>query len=128
MSKKHPIVAVTGSSGAGTTTVKRAFEHIFLREGINSAVVEGDSFHRYERAEIDEEVADLVEQECPSVRHLEAALAILVRPGERALLVPEELALQQSLGYASAVDRHEGGVGARAALRAGRAPLRSGSQ
>ena len=34
MSKKHPVIAVTGSSGAGTTTVKRAFEHIFLREGI----------------------------------------------------------------------------------------------
>jgi phosphoribulokinase len=52
MSKKHPIVAVTGSSGAGTTTVKRAFEHIFLREGINAAVIEGDSYHRYDRAEM----------------------------------------------------------------------------
>ncbi len=57
MSKKHPIVAVTGSSGAGTTTVKRAFEHIFLREGINAAVIEGDSFHRYDRAEMREEMA-----------------------------------------------------------------------
>jgi len=52
MSKKHPIVVVTGSSGAGTTTVKRAFEHIFLREGIKAAVIEGDSFHRYNRAEM----------------------------------------------------------------------------
>jgi phosphoribulokinase len=52
MSKKHPIVAVTGSSGAGTTTVKRAFEHIFYRDGIRAAVVEGDSFHRYDRAEM----------------------------------------------------------------------------
>lgn len=52
MSKKHPVVAVTGSSGAGTTTVKRAFEHIFLREGIKAAVIEGDSFHRYDRAEM----------------------------------------------------------------------------
>ena len=52
MSKQHPVVAVTGSSGAGTTTVKRAFEHIFIREGINAAVVEGDSFHRYERNEM----------------------------------------------------------------------------
>ena len=48
MSKLHPIVAVTGSSGAGTSTVKRAFEHIFTREGITPAVVEGDSYHRYE--------------------------------------------------------------------------------
>jgi phosphoribulokinase len=52
MSKKHPVIAVTGSSGAGTTTVKRAFEHIFLREGIKAAVIEGDSFHRYDRAEM----------------------------------------------------------------------------
>jgi phosphoribulokinase len=52
MSEKHPVVAVTGSSGAGTTTVKRAFEHIFEREGIKSAVIEGDSFHRYDRAEM----------------------------------------------------------------------------
>ena len=58
MSKQHPVVAVTGSSGAGTTTVKRAFEHIFLREGINAAVVEGDSFHRYERAEMKIKMAE----------------------------------------------------------------------
>ena len=49
MSKKHPIIAVTGSSGAGTTTVKVAFEHIFLREGVNPVVIEGDSYHRYDR-------------------------------------------------------------------------------
>jgi phosphoribulokinase len=52
MSKKHPIVAVTGSSGAGTTTVKRALEHIFYRDGIKAAIIEGDSFHRYDRAEM----------------------------------------------------------------------------
>ncbi|MGD2137693.1 MAG: phosphoribulokinase [Gammaproteobacteria bacterium] len=50
MSRKHPIIAVTGSSGAGTTTVKVAFEHIFLREGVNPVVIEGDSYHRYDRA------------------------------------------------------------------------------
>ena len=50
MSTKHPIIAVTGSSGAGTTTVKNAFEHIFFREKINPLVVEGDSYHRYDRA------------------------------------------------------------------------------
>lgn len=49
MSTKHPIIAVTGSSGAGTTTVKRAFEHMFRRENINPVVIEGDSFHRYDR-------------------------------------------------------------------------------
>jgi phosphoribulokinase len=54
MSKKHPIISVTGSSGAGTSTVKVAFEHIFRRAQINAAVVEGDSFHRYNRAEMRE--------------------------------------------------------------------------
>ncbi len=49
MSKKHPIIAVTGSSGAGTTTVKNAFDHIFRREGIKAVFIEGDSFHRYDR-------------------------------------------------------------------------------
>ena len=57
MSKKHPVVAVTGSSGAGTTTVKRAFEHIFYRDGISAAIIEGDSFHRYDRAEMKTEMA-----------------------------------------------------------------------
>lgn len=62
MSKKHPIVAVTGSSGAGTTTVKRAFEHIFYRDGIKAAVIEGDSFHRYDRAEMKVEMAKAHEE------------------------------------------------------------------
>ncbi|MDR5775027.1 phosphoribulokinase [Caballeronia sp. LP006] len=49
MSTKHPIVAVTGSSGAGTTTVMKSFTHIFRRERINAQIVEGDAFHRYDR-------------------------------------------------------------------------------
>ena len=49
MSQKHPVIAVTGSSGAGTSTVKNSFEHIFRRETLNPVVVEGDSFHRYDR-------------------------------------------------------------------------------
>jgi phosphoribulokinase len=57
MSKKHPIVAVTGSSGAGTTTVKRAFEHIFRRKDINPLVIEGDSYHRFDRAAMKEQMA-----------------------------------------------------------------------
>ncbi|AHF05008.1 phosphoribulokinase [Marichromatium purpuratum 984] len=62
MSKKHPIIAVTGSSGAGTTTVKRAFEHIFYRDGISAAVIEGDSFHRYDRTTMKAEMARASEQ------------------------------------------------------------------
>ena len=49
MSRKHPVIAVTGSSGAGTTTVKLAFENIFRREGIRAAVIEGDSLHSLDR-------------------------------------------------------------------------------
>ena len=52
MSKRYPIVAITGSSGAGTTTVKRALENIFQRIGAKAAFVEGDSFHRYDRKEM----------------------------------------------------------------------------
>ncbi len=52
MSIKHPIVAVTGSSGAGTSTVKQAFEHIFFRQKIKPIIIEGDSFHRYNRVEM----------------------------------------------------------------------------
>jgi len=49
MSEKHPVIAITGSSGAGTSTVKKAFEEIFRRGGYKPAIIEGDSFHRYDR-------------------------------------------------------------------------------
>jgi len=52
MSKKHPVIAITGSSGAGTSTVKNAFNHIFLNVGANPVIIEGDSFHRYNRDEM----------------------------------------------------------------------------
>ena len=52
MSAKHPIIAITGSSGAGTSSVTRTFENIFRREKINAAIIEGDSFHRYDRQEM----------------------------------------------------------------------------
>ena len=58
MSVKHPVIAITGSSGAGTTTVKNAFEHIFYREEINPVVVEGDSFHRYDRAAMKKAISE----------------------------------------------------------------------
>jgi phosphoribulokinase len=52
MSERHPIIAITGSSGAGTTSVTRTFAHIFRREKVTAATVEGDSFHRYDRKEM----------------------------------------------------------------------------
>ena len=56
MSAKHPVIAVTGSSGAGTTTVMKSFQRIFRREGIRAQVVEGDAFHRYTRLEMRERI------------------------------------------------------------------------
>ena len=50
MSKKHPIISVTGSSGAGTSTVKDTFDQIFRREGVKAVSIEGDAFHKYDRA------------------------------------------------------------------------------
>ena len=56
MSAKHPIIAVTGSSGAGTTSVKRTFEQIFRREKVNPVYIEGDAFHRWNRVEMREQM------------------------------------------------------------------------
>jgi len=58
MSEKHPIIAITGSSGAGTTSVTHTFEDIFRREGVHAAIVEGDSFHRYDRTEMKMRLAE----------------------------------------------------------------------
>ena len=62
MSKKHPVIVVTGSSGAGTTFVKRAFEHIFDKENIKPLIVEGDSFHKYDRVAMKQAVQEQKEQ------------------------------------------------------------------
>jgi phosphoribulokinase len=69
MSTKHPIIAVTGSSGAGTTTVMKSFAHIFRREGINAQVIEGDSFHRYDRVEMRERVRVADSGASPPISH-----------------------------------------------------------
>jgi phosphoribulokinase len=60
MSAKHPVVVVTGSSGAGTSTVLKTFQQIFRREDINAVYVEGDSFHRYDRMAMKEEMAKAI--------------------------------------------------------------------
>jgi phosphoribulokinase len=66
MSAKHPIVAITGSSGAGTTSVTRTFENIFRRDGVAAAIIEGDSFHRYDRQQMK---AQLAQAEASGVSH-----------------------------------------------------------
>ena len=69
MSIKHPVVAVTGSSGAGTTTVMKSFAHIFRREGIKAQVIEGDSFHRFNRVEMRERVKTADSGASPPISH-----------------------------------------------------------
>ena len=62
MSARYPIIAVTGSSGAGTTSVMRTFEQIFRREHVKAAFVEGDSLHRYDRADMKQQMAQALER------------------------------------------------------------------
>jgi len=58
MSVKHPVIAITGSSGAGTSTVTKSFAHVFRREKITAAIIEGDSFHKYDRKSMKEAAAE----------------------------------------------------------------------
>ncbi len=69
MSVRHPVIAVTGSSGAGTTTVMNSFQHIFRREGIRAQVVEGDSFHRFDRQQMRQAMRDAEAQGKPNFSH-----------------------------------------------------------
>ena len=62
MSAKHPVVAVTGSSGAGTTYVRNAFMNIFRREGMKAAIISGDCFHNVTRDEFKEAVKKAASQ------------------------------------------------------------------
>jgi len=69
MSRKHPIIAVTGSSGAGTTAVRKTFESIFRLEHIEAALIEGDSFHRYDRDEMRRLIAAYEEMGGQAISH-----------------------------------------------------------
>ena len=66
MSERHPIIAITGSSGAGTSTVTRTFQNIFRRDNLTAAVIEGDSFHRLDRKAMKQRMA---EEEAKGNRH-----------------------------------------------------------
>lgn len=70
MSTKYPIIAITGSSGAGTSTVKIAFEHMFRRLKIKAAIVEGDAFHKYNRKEFRNIIKESeTNKECRPISH-----------------------------------------------------------
>jgi phosphoribulokinase len=72
MSVRHPIISITGSSGAGTTSVKQIFEQIFRRESIEAAFIEGDAFHRYDRDAMKLKVAEEAENGNPDFTHFHA--------------------------------------------------------
>lgn len=72
MSAKHPIISITGSSGAGTTSVKRIFEQIFRREKVEAAFIEGDAFHRYDRSAMKLKVAEEEKAGNPNFTHFNA--------------------------------------------------------
>ncbi|MET3595267.1 phosphoribulokinase [Mesorhizobium shonense] len=72
MSAKHPVISITGSSGAGTTSVKRIFEQIFRRENVSAAFIEGDAFHRYDRAGMKAKVAEQEKIGNPNFTHFHA--------------------------------------------------------
>ena len=88
MSTKHPVIAVTGSSGAGTTTVMKSFAHIFRREGLTAQVVEGDSMHRYNRLEMRARVKQADSGEAAPISHF----------GPEANLLPELEQMFQQYG------------------------------
>jgi phosphoribulokinase len=77
MSVRHPIISVTGSSGAGTTTVRFTFERIFSREGIRAAWIEGDAFHRFDRAEMRQAMARAAAEGNPNFSHFGAEANLL---------------------------------------------------
>ncbi|MBX9683791.1 MAG: phosphoribulokinase [Hyphomicrobium sp.] len=69
MSIKHPIISVTGSSGAGTTSVRHTFENIFRRENVTAAFVQGDAFHRYNRVDMERAMSEAAHLGNPNFSH-----------------------------------------------------------
>ena len=77
MSIKHPIISVTGSSGAGTTSVWHTFDIIFRRENVNAAFVQGDAFHRFDRAAMDKAMAEAAKKGNQNFSHFGDAANLL---------------------------------------------------
>ena len=55
---KNPIIAITGSSGAGTSSVMTSFMHIFSRLKLVANIIEGDSMHKYNRVDMKQRIAE----------------------------------------------------------------------
>ncbi len=72
MSIAHPIISITGASGAGTTSVRKTFEQIFRRESVNAAYIDGDAFHRYDREEMRRRIAEEAERGNKHFSHFSA--------------------------------------------------------
>ncbi len=72
MSIDHPIIAVTGSSGANRQTVREAFLKLCHREGIMAAYVQGDGFHRFDREAMKKEIAEVAKKGDPNFSHFRA--------------------------------------------------------
>ncbi len=89
MSRKHPIIAVTGASGAGTTMVKKSFARIFRRENIDAAFVDGECFRRYDRDEMRAVLAkaetngDIVTPYGPEVNRFDLLESLFASYGEQ---------------------------------------------
>jgi phosphoribulokinase len=77
MSVKHPIIVVTGSSGAGTSTVKDTFDQIFRREGVHAAHIEGDAFHAYDRVGMGEAIIKAADRGNDHFSHFSAEANLL---------------------------------------------------
>jgi len=69
MSIKHPIISVTGSSGAGTSSVRHTFENIFRREQVKAAFVQGDAFHRFNRCDMEKAMQAAGKRGNPNFSH-----------------------------------------------------------
>ncbi len=52
MSLQHPIIGITGASGAGTSTAMKVLQHLAEVLQLKAAVIEGDAFHAYDREQL----------------------------------------------------------------------------
>lgn len=82
MSLQHPIIVVTGSSGAGTSTVKNTFDQIFRREGVRAAHLEGDAFHAYDRTGMAEAITRAAAEGNDHFSHFSVEANLLDELGE----------------------------------------------